>query len=189
MINSLKDNHLETDKHAKVDPEDIANYLTLNRHANLIVELNHERRQRFRVHITAWKARRAQNASTTTSTTTNSASPSPERTTTTTTTPPAVAAAASAADPDTACPEYEALVAMGSGIIAHVMLEYRRDRAGPWHKLMHQLVCEMPATEEGAEGAGEGAYERWRDWFEQQEHHEATGGRTPSYLRNVGTWS
>lgn len=185
LINNPKpDNHLETDKHAKVDPQDIANYLTLNRHANLIVELNHERRQRFRVHAEAWKARRARNL----------------RITTTNSPPTSEASTTPTPDPDTTCPEYASLVAMGSGIIAHVMLEYRRDRTGPWHKLMHQLVCERPAEGEGdgVPGVGVGAgvrsgvgeYERWCDWFEYQEHHEAmVGGGTPAYLRNVGTWS
>ncbi|KAH6850855.1 hypothetical protein B0I37DRAFT_414233 [Chaetomium sp. MPI-CAGE-AT-0009] len=170
-------NHLETDNRAKVDPQDVLNYLTLNRHANLIVELNRERRERARAHIEAWKARRAQNLHLTTS-----APSSPEESNSDT----------PLADPDTTCPEYDALVAMGSGIIAHVMLEYSRDRAGPWYKLMHQLVCETPAEDSGVSllgGGGEYEYERWRDWFEHQEHHEACGGRTAAYLRNFGTWS
>lgn len=37
------DNDLEADKHFKVDPADVPNFLTLNRHAYLIAELNFER--------------------------------------------------------------------------------------------------------------------------------------------------
>lgn len=99
---------------------------------------------------------------------------------------------------------------MGPGIVAQVMLEYSRDRTGSWGKLVHQLVCERPLEEreeqeleglegmEGQEGMDGPArrekrllrrYEKWRDWFERQEHHEAVGGSTPSYLKNVATWS
>jgi hypothetical protein len=80
---------------------------------------------------------------------------------------------------------------MGSGIIAHVMLEYSRDRTGPWCRLLHQLVCEKPMVGGSRTGLLK-QYEVWRDWFENREHHEARGageGWMPAYLNNVGRWS
>ncbi|KAK4033888.1 hypothetical protein C8A01DRAFT_39658 [Parachaetomium inaequale] len=162
-------NHLETDPQAKVDPEDIINYLTLNRHANLIVELNHERAQRVRRRLEAWKTRCRQLQQQQQ--------------------PGQLQKQQSAELDTTACEEYDALVAMGSGIIAHVMLEYSKDRAGPWCQLMHQLVCEKPMGVMAHPG-GLKQYEAWRDWFENREHHEAAEeGLMPAYLNNVGRWS
>ncbi|KAL2169325.1 hypothetical protein VTG60DRAFT_6260 [Thermothelomyces hinnuleus] len=154
-------NHLETDRGAKVDPEDVSNYLTLNRHANLIVELNHERAQLTDTRMRAWKERCA------------AASTSPY---------------SNGPDADIACEEYDALVQMGSSIIAHVMLEFSKDQSGPWYKLMYQLVREKPMTSAAREDrwAEANSYSLWRDWFEHREHHEACEhGFTPSYLTNV----
>ncbi|KAK4151026.1 hypothetical protein C8A00DRAFT_36332 [Chaetomidium leptoderma] len=165
-------NHLETDKSAKVDPDDIVNYLTLIRHANLIVELNHERAQRAKAWIEAWKAhccaQQQQQQS-------NSNSDS---------------------DMTTSGKEYDTLVEMGPGIIAHVMLEYSKDQTGvcgPWCKLMHQLVCEKPMMDGGIGGQGgvdvQKQYEMWKDWFEHMDYEEAAEGLKPSYMDNFGTWS
>jgi hypothetical protein len=156
------DNHLETDPQAKVDRDDVLNYHTLNRQANLIVELNHERTQRARACIEAWKVRvhnyqKGQEGS----------------------------------DSDvTSCDEYDALIKMGPSIVGLIMLEYSRDRAGPWHKVMYHLVCEKRMGLGNGEEVvdGQGQYERWQDWFEHCEHHEAEEGLRPRYLNNCGTW-
>lgn len=159
----MVDNHLETDRGAKVNPEDILNYLTLNRQANLIVELNHERAQLTERRIRAWKERCAQLAA-------------------------ATLRYGSCPDAEIACEEYDALIQMGPSIIAHVMLEYSRDHSGPWHKLLYHLVREKPWTSEGREDcwAKANSYSLWKDWFEHGEHHEACEeGFTPSYLTNA----
>ncbi|KAK4140709.1 uncharacterized protein C8A04DRAFT_31799 [Dichotomopilus funicola] len=227
-------NHLETDPQTQVHPDDILNYLTLTRHANLIVELNYERFQRAQAHLNAWKARchanRQQQQQQQSPTQPQNQTPQSQ-----TLAPPPIPLSSPSAqsttvahsgilsglglnslelDPDTSCAEYEALVRMGPGIVAQVMLEYNRDRTGPWGKLVHQLICERPLEEgqekeqegfldsvKGQEGRSVGEdpvrrekrllrrYEKWRDWFECQEHHEVVGGSTPSYLKNVASWS
>jgi hypothetical protein len=77
---------------------------------------------------------------------------------------------------------------MGPGIIAQVMLAYNKDRAGPWYKLMHQLVLERPMdmSKHGSVVDLQEQYERWRGWFEYLEHHEAEEGLLPEYLRRLG---
>ncbi|KAL2195765.1 hypothetical protein P885DRAFT_39148, partial [Corynascus similis CBS 632.67] len=148
---------------AKIDPEDVLNSLTLNRHASLIVELNHERAQRASAHIKAWKAHCARVKA------------------------PFSQHSNGDPDADIVCEAYDALVAMGPGIISHVMLEYSNDQAGPWYKLMYQLVREKPITEAGEDRRKDfESYWLWRDWFEHREHHEAVEeGVTPSYLMNA----
>ncbi|AEO61709.1 hypothetical protein MYCTH_2130877 [Thermothelomyces thermophilus ATCC 42464] len=148
---------------AKVDPEDVPNCLALNRHANLIVELNHERAQLTHTRMRAWKERCARLA----------ASTSPY---------------SNCPDADIACEEYDALVQVGPSIIAHVMLEYSKDQSGPWYKLMYQLVREKAMTSAAREDrwAEANSYSLWRDWFEHRKHHEACeNGFTPSYLTNA----
>ena len=161
------DNHIETNPQTKISPDDTLNYLILQRQANLIVELSHERTRQAKTRIQAWKARCAQHRGQHNSN--NDLDTNQDLNT------------------DTTCDEYNALVEMGPGIIAQVMLEYDKDRTGPWYKLMHQLVCERPmdGATTGRDGA-EGQYERWRGWFEYSEHHEAEEGLVPEYLRRLG---
>jgi hypothetical protein len=44
LTTNLLDNALEKDDTYKVSPKDVTNYLVLQRHANLIVEINDGRR-------------------------------------------------------------------------------------------------------------------------------------------------
>ncbi|KAL1843633.1 hypothetical protein VTJ49DRAFT_615 [Mycothermus thermophilus] len=164
------DNHLETDPSVKVNPNDVLNYLTLNRQANLIVELNHARAQRAQARIEEWgrqtQARRQGGA--TAKGTSQAPGDSPN------------------SDADTSSAEYAALVGMGPGIISHVMRAYAADRSMPWWKVMYQLVCEEPPPAGTAGEEEEQQYERWKDWFEHMEHHEAAEGLNPEYLRRMG---
>jgi hypothetical protein len=159
------DNHLETNPSAKIDPNDVLNYLTLNRQANLIVDLNHERARRAQERIEAWRKQtelrqkeRLEESGT------------------------AQGTASQEGDPDTSCAEYAALVDMGPGIVAQVMLAYAADKTGSWWKVMHRLVCE----EEAQKTQEEVQYERWREWFEDMEYYEAKEGLNPEYLRRMG---
>lgn len=162
---AVPDNQLEADKEAKVDPADTLNYSTLARHANLIVELAHERDQRVRRQIDAWKEARG------------CAQPSPEQ--------------VDVSGADTAGQEYDALVEMGPGIISHVMLAYDNDRTGPWFKLMHRLVRGKAMDAGATDGNREDVvvqqqYDLWRDWFENKNHDEA--GRVPRNYGDSGTY-
>ncbi|KAL2265488.1 hypothetical protein VTJ83DRAFT_6588 [Remersonia thermophila] len=169
-------NHLETDPAVKVSPKDVLNYLTLDRQANLIVELNHERAQQAQAGIEAWR-RQTQTGRQRRAVEDKTCHVSEED--------------AQHPDLDMSSAEHAALVGMGPGIVAHIMLAYAADRSGPWWRVMHQLVCEKPAAaveEEGdtKEGEQQQQYERWRRWFEHMEHHEAAEGLNPEYLRRMG---
>lgn len=79
---------------------------------------------------------------------------------------------------------YWALAAMGSSIIAQVMLEYYNDRHGWGHELLHELV----------HGRVSGAcvffkpvlFEQWKDWFEHREHKDAPEGEDERARRGHG---
>lgn len=145
----------------------MVNYHTLQRHANLLVELNHERAQHARERINAWKAHCAQQQQ-------------------------AQHVDSSGgdgnlnSDPDTACKEYDALVEMGPGITALVMLEYSKDQTGPWFLLMHHFVYEKPLElgELGVLDVKE-QYARWKDWMELgEERHELAERLERGYVYN-----
>lgn len=141
------------------------NYLTLNRQANLIVELNYERAERVKLCIDACKARLSEQQRQ------QQQHPSHE-------------------NADVFGGEYDALVAMGPSIIAHIMLEYSKDQTGPWFRLMHRLVYDQEVggalTENGGapfqDGVGDPQerYDAWKDWFEYESSSEATEERVPS---------
>lgn len=150
---------------AKVNPADTLNYGTLARHANLIVELAHERAQRVTERIDAWKEARGR---------------AQQRTD-----------KADVPGADTAGQEYDALVEMGPGIISHVMLAYDNDRTGPWFKLMHRLVRGTAMDADVTDGNRENVdvqqqYDTWRDWFENRNHDEA--GRVPENYGDPRTY-
>ncbi|KAJ4306966.1 hypothetical protein N0V88_000339 [Collariella sp. IMI 366227] len=145
-------NHLETDPSAKISRSDALNFLTLNRQANLIVELNHERFQRAQVRINAWKALFSQQPTSTAITTTPINDPT-----------------------STTSEEHTALIQLGPSIVAQIMLEYKKNhQAGPpWYRLLHELVGERP-MEVGGEGEDgvvdvQWQWEMWKDWFEKRE--------------------
>ncbi|KAH8900764.1 hypothetical protein GQ53DRAFT_815623 [Thozetella sp. PMI_491] len=103
-------NALEKDIGVKVDPESVLDYLTLQRHANLVVEMNHQRNKTVDEHVVSWQAHQDKHAFSALSTDYVSGE------------------------------GYENLIGMGEGIIGHVMAKYAAEPDGWWHELIHHIV-------------------------------------------------
>jgi hypothetical protein len=101
---------LEKDEGVKVDPSNILDYAVMQRHANLLVDMNHQRNVAFEDRVVAWKDKQQRNRLSSSS----SAYVSGEA--------------------------YESLVELGEGIIANVMIEYVKEPGGWWHVLLHRII-------------------------------------------------
>ena len=104
------DNSLEKDEGVKVNPENIMDYHWLQRHAQLILEMNHQRNLTFASTVARWREYQQENQLSS-----NSAH-------------------------YTSGNAYASLVQMGQGIIGNVMDQYANEQDGWWHEMLHEIV-------------------------------------------------
>jgi hypothetical protein len=94
----------------KVDPNNILDHNVLQRHANLVVEMNHQRKEAFNSKTAAWEEHKDNNAF-----------------------------SANSADLTTG-DAYNSMVQMGPSVIGHVMGKYAEEPSGWWHEMLHEIV-------------------------------------------------
>jgi hypothetical protein len=146
LSSSCLDNALEKDAGVKIDPDNGFDHHVLQRQANLLVDLNHQRNQAFKTLAASWQAHKKT---------------------------PEVATAAHS-DAHTSGEAYEALAGLGDGVVAHSMLEYVKDVDGWWHELLHhQLHGEK--SNSGVFQKNQ-LFKDWKTWFEHHDHHAAPKG-------------
>jgi len=104
------DNSLEKDEGVKVNPENIMDYHWLQRHAHLILEMNHQRNLTFASTVARWREHQQENRF-----------------------------SSNSAD-YTSGDAYDSLVQMGQGIIGNVMDQYANKQDGWWHEMLHEIV-------------------------------------------------
>lgn len=112
---TFTDNALEKDAGVKVDPSNIFDHNVLQRHANLIVDMNHDRNEAFAANVAQWQDHQDKNS-----------------------------LSANSKD-YVSGDAYKALVNMGPGVIGHVMDRYEREQDGWWHELLHEIVHGKPS--------------------------------------------
>lgn len=144
MLRSLtlsnKDNKIERNPNFKGDPRDTLDYNTLQRQANLIVDMNYERYNNIDRAVANWKESLKKYY--------NLDSNVPNL-----------------ADDEA----YKSLVEHGEGAIAHVMLEWKTNTEEQasrlWETVIKRIVSgeTTGVTESGAQGLA-----KWSDWYENK---------------------
>jgi hypothetical protein len=143
LSSSHPDNALEKDLGVKIDPENILDHHVLQRQANLLVDLNHQRNEAFKKLAADWEIHKK----------------SPEVVT------------AAHSDDHTSGEAYEALAGLGDGVVAHTMLEYFKDASGWWHELLHhQIHGEKSGS---GTFRKDRLFKDWKTWFEHHDHDAA----------------
>ena len=108
--NARPDNALEQDEEAKVDPANLLDHNVVQRHANLIVDINHARATAFSANANAWAQHQDDNSLSANSATYVSGD------------------------------AYQSLVSMGPSVIGHALEKYAKEPSGWWHELLHEIV-------------------------------------------------
>lgn len=126
-----------------MDPEDVINYMVLQRQANLIVDMNYDRNRLVQARIEAWKAhcRRSQ--------------------------------VFSNSDMYTECEEYYKLLELDGSIIAHLMLAYSKAQKGFWFELLQEMAHGLGAKTGMEIINFTQQYAGWNKWFQEMKHSEA----------------
>ena len=109
------DNALEKDEGVKVDPNNVLDHNVLQRHANLILDMNHQRNEAFTSKAAEWQEHQEQNALSANSTDYVSGD------------------------------AYKSMVQMGPSVIGHVMDKYANEPDGWWHEMLHEIVHGKPS--------------------------------------------
>lgn len=99
----------------KVDPSNILDHNILQRHANLILEMNHHRNVAFAASAAQWQDHQDENS-----------------------------LSANSAD-YVSGDAYQNLVKMGPGVIGHILSKYGSEQDGWWHELLHEIVHGLPS--------------------------------------------
>lgn len=103
-------NALEQDEEAKVDPENVLDHNVVQRHANIIVDINHTRATAFAAKADAWAQHQEDNS-----------------------------LSANSAD-YVSGDAYHSMVAMGPSVIGHALEKYAKEPSGWWHEMLHEIV-------------------------------------------------
>ena len=93
-----------------MDPENVLDHNVVQRHANLIVDMNHARATAFAAKADAWAQHQEDNS-----------------------------LSANSAD-YVSGDAYQSMVKMGPSIIGHVMEKYAHEPSGWWHEMLHEIV-------------------------------------------------
>lgn len=148
MLRSLtlsnKDSKIERNPHYKVDPEDTLDYNALQRQANLIVDMNHERYNNIDRAIQTWKKSLEKYCKVDSNVT------------------------------DLANDEaYKGLVEYGEGAIAHLMLDWKTNTEEQASRSRETVIKRILSgettgvTESGAQGLA-----KWSDWYENKNYED-----------------
>lgn len=110
QANACSDNALEQDEEAKVDPENLLDHNVVQRHANLIVDMNHARATAFAAKADAWAQHQEDNS-----------------------------LSANSSD-YVSGDAYQSMVKMGPSVIGHAMEKYAKEPSGWWHEMLHEIL-------------------------------------------------
>lgn len=126
-----------------VNPADPINYNVLQRQANLIIDMNHDRNELVHSRIHAWKEHCMRN-----SIDGNSGMYTQGK-------------------------EYDDLLELGRSIIAHLMLAYSETSTGFWYELLHEIVHGVGKKTGFQRILFLQLYAEWNEWFQKMNHSQA----------------
>lgn len=141
---SNKDNKIERNSHYKVDPRDTLDYNTLQRQANLIVDMNYERYNHVDRAIQNWKESLKKYCNLDSNVT-------------------------DLADDEA----YKGLIEHGEGAIAHVMMEWKTNTDEQASRLWETVIKRIVSGETtGLLESGSQGLAKWSDWYENKDYED-----------------
>ncbi|POS74099.1 hypothetical protein DHEL01_v207506 [Diaporthe helianthi] len=139
-------NKIEKDSKFKVDRNNVLDYCTLQRHANLVVDMNYNRYNNIEEALKQFKTSMQQKYDSLDINLPN------------------------CSDDDA----YKRLTEFGEGAIAHIMIEWKTNSDEQADRIWASLINEIVhGHRSGDFGSGIGRWEDWNDWFENMDYDDA----------------